>query len=195
MVNIIEPCCYDKQLTDLLSQIEGKSNVAHFFSNSDWDLNVLLPYLALRAPGSKITLCLVNVEQSVLETVRKLMNRKAVNPITKEPMMMVSHLSILTRGNNRKEILDSLKGFGDRLTVSEGRIGFRCVSLSNGSRHIVVQGSINQHILSDTQMFTITTGEYLYNEAWGYLKSIVKVGTISDWETEYERIIRHQSLS
>lgn len=194
MVNIIEPCCYDKQLTDLLSRIEGKSDVAHFFSNSDWDLNVLLPYLALRAPASDITLCLVNVEQSVLETVRKLMNRKAVNPVTKEPMMMVSHLSLLTRGDNRKEILDSLKGFGDRLTVSEGRIGFRCIALSNGVRQMVIQGSINQQMHSDTQMYTLTTGEHLYNEAYGYLKSIVKVGTVSDWETEYERIIRHQSL-
>lgn len=193
MVHIIEPCCYDKQLTDLLSQIEGKSNVAHFFSNSDWDLNVLLPYLLLRAPGAEVTLCLVNVEQSVLETVRKLMNRKAVNPVTKEPMMMISHLSLLTRGNNQKEVLDFLKGFGDRLTVSEGRIGFRCLALSNGTRRVVVQGSINQQILTDTQMYTITTGEALYNEAYGYLKAIVKVGVIPDWEQAYERILKQQT--
>ena len=193
MVHIIEPCCYEKQLTDLLSQIEGKSNVAHFFSNSDWDLNVLLPYFLLRAPGAEVTLCLVNVEQSVLETVRKLMNRKAVNPVTKEPMMMISHLSLLTRGNNQKEVLDFLKGFGGRLTVSEGRIGFRCLALSNGTRRVVVQGSINQQILTDTQMYTITTGEALYNEAYGYLKSIVKVGVIPDWEQAYERILKQQA--
>ena len=193
MVHIIEPCCYEKQLTDLLSQIEGKSNVAHFFSNSDWDLNVLLPYFLLHAPGAEVTLCLVNVEQSVLETVRKLMNRKAVNPVTKEPMMMISHLSLLTRGNNQKEVLDFLKGFGDRLTVSEGRIGFRCLALSNGTRRVVVQGSINQQILTDTQMYTITTGEALYNEAYGYLKAIVKVGVIPDWEQAYERILKQQA--
>lgn len=193
MVHIIEPCCYEKQLTDLLSQIEGKSNVAHFFSNSDWDLNVLLPFFLLRASGAEVTLCLVNIEQSVLETVRKLMNRKAVNPVTKEPMMMISHLSLLTRGNNQKEVLDFLKGFGDRLTVSEGRIGFRCLALSNGTRRVVVQGSINQQILTDTQMYTITTGEALYNEAYGYLKSIVKVGAIADWEQAYERILKQQA--
>lgn len=194
MVHIIEPCCYEKQLTDLLSQIEGKSDVAHFFSNSDWDLNVLLPFFALRVPGAEVTLCLVNAEQSVLETVRKLMHRKAVNPVTKEPMMMISHLSLLTRGNNQKEVLDFLKGFGDRLTVSEGRIGFRCLALSNGTRKVVVQGSINQQILTDTQMYTITTGDTLYNEAYGYLKSIVKVGTIPDWEQTYERILKQQAF-
>lgn len=191
---IIEPCCYEKQLTELLAKIEGKANVAHFFSNSDWDLNQLLPFFVYRTPGGEVTLCLVSVEQSVLETVRKLLMRMVPDPDTREPIHLVSHLILITRGDNRKEVLDYLKGFGDRLTVSEGRIGFRCLACANAKRQFVVQGSLNQKILSDAQMFTLTTGQALYDEAYGLLKSIGKVGAVKDWETAYARILAQQKL-
>ena len=190
MSRIIEPCCYEKQLTQLLDEIEGKSNVAHFYSFSDWDLNVLLPFFVNRTPCGELTLCLVQIEQNVLETLRKLLARMIPQPETREPVYLVKHLSLITRGDNRKEILSSLKGFGDRLSVCEDTIGFRCLTAANENRQFVVQGSINQRTLSVTQMYTITTGRKLYDEAQGLLASKVKVKKIKDWETAYGRLVR-----
>ena len=195
MIHIIEPCCYEKQFAELITHIEGKSNVAHFFSNSDWDLNQSLPFLVNRTPGGEVTLCLVNVEQDVLDTVRKLLMRVIPDPKTRKAMDLISHLSLVTRGDNRKEVLDYLKGFGKRLTVSEGRIGFRCLTCANEEHQFVVQGSINQKVHSDAQMFTLTTGKVLYEEAYGLLKSIAKVGALDDWEEGYTRILAQQRLS
>lgn len=190
MQNIIEPCCYEKQLTELLSQIEGHTNVAHFYSFSDWDLNALLPSFINRTPCGEVTLCLVNIEQSTLETVRKLLARMIPHPETREAVYLVKHLSLITRGDNRKEILSALKGFGDRLSICEDTIGFRCLTCANEHRQFVLQGSINQHPMSVTQMYTLTTGRALYEQAQGLLSSKVKVKSIKDWESAYERLVK-----
>lgn len=190
MSRIIEPCCYEKQLTEMLAEIEGKSDVAHFYSFSDWDLNVLLPFFVNRTPCGEVTLCLVQIEQNVLETVRKLLARMIPHPDTREPVYLVKHLSLITRGDNRKEILSCLAGFGDRLSVCEDTIGFRCLTAANEKRQFVVQGSINQRTLSVTQMYTITTGKKLYDEAQGLLASKVKVKEIKEWELAYDRLVK-----
>ena len=190
MSHIIEPCCYEKQLTALLSEIEWHSNVAHFYSFSDWDLNVLLPFFVHRTPCGEVTLCMVQIEQSVLDTVRKLLARMIPHPVTREPVYLVKHLSLITRGDNRKEILSALKGFGERLSVCEDTIGFRCLTCANEERQFVVQGSINQRPLSVTQMYTITTGMELYTQAQGLLDSKVKVKRIAGWEAAYERLVK-----
>lgn len=206
MTYIIDPCCKEKQLTELLDEIEGKhkiaedkegtpiyvnkANVAHFYSYSDWDLNFMLPFFVNRTPCGEVTLCMVQIEQSVLETVRKLLARMIPHPETREPVYLVKHMSIITRGDNRKEILGALKGFGDRLAVCEDTIGFRCLTCANEHRQFVVQGSINQRPLSVTQMYTLTTGQKLYEQAQGLLDSKVKVKRIADWEEAYERLVK-----
>lgn len=185
----IEPCCYEKQLTELLAAIEDKRNTAHFFSNSDWDLTQLLPFLAARTPGGELTLCLVNVENQTLDTLRKLLVRLVVDTETKQSIHLLSHLTLITQGNQRKEVLAYLRGFGDRLTVCEDNIGFRCLACSNGRRSFVVQGSLNQRTLSGaTQMFTLTTGHKLYNEAMEVLASKARVKAIKEWEKAYARL-------
>lgn len=184
----IEPCCYDKQLTGLLKEVEGGRNVAHFFSNSDWDLTQLLPFFAARTPGGEVTLCLVDVEQNTLDAIRKLMKRTYINSDTKDSLPVVSHFTLITCGNNRREVLAHLQGVGDRLSICEDNIGFRCLACGNGSRSFVIQGSLNQRTLSATQMFTITTGEQLYNEAMEVLASKARVKAIKEWESVYQRI-------
>lgn len=184
----IEPCCYEKQLTELLSTIEGRQNAAHFFSNSDWDLTQLLPFLAARTPGGELTLCLVNVEQNTLDALRKLMNRMVFDNEVGETVHLLSRVNLITQGNQRKEVLAYLRGFGDRLTVCEDNIGFRCLACSNGRRSFVVQGSLNQRQSTATQMFTLTTGTKLYNETMEVLGAKARVKAIKNWETAYARV-------
>lgn len=180
-MNIIEPCCYEKQLTEMLSKIEGTTNVAHFYSFSDWDLNVLLPFFAGRTPGGKVTLCLIQVEPVVLQTIRTLMNRKVINPATRKSIFLVEHFSLITRGDNRADIQSILAEFGDRVSICEDSIGFRCFTCANDKRQFVVQGSINQHPMTVTQMFTVTTGKELYDQAQALLNSKIKVNVVSDY--------------
>lgn len=188
----IEPCCYEKQLTGLLTEIEGGRNVAHFFSNSDWDLTQLLPFFAGRTPGGDVTLCLVDVEQNTLDAIRKLMKRTYIDSDTKESLPVVSNFTLITCGNNRHEVLAHLQGIGDRLTICEDNIGFRCLACGNARRSFVVQGSLNQRNLSATQMFTITTGEPLYREAMEVLASKTRVKAIADWESVYKRLTANE---
>lgn len=184
----IEPCCYNKQLTELLDRIEGKINAAHFFSNSDWDLTQLLPFFAHRTPGGNVTVCLVYVEKHVLDAIRKLLCSTYVDVKTKETKYTISQLTLITQGDNRSDVLAYLSGFEDRVIVCEDNIGFRCIACSNGQRSFVIQGSINQRILTSTQMYTITTGSYLYNQAMEVLASKRRVKAIKDWELAYERV-------
>lgn len=186
---IIEPCCYEKQLTELLSRIEGKTNVAHFYSFSDWDLSVLLPFFVNRTPGGEVTLSLVQVENATLNTIKRLLDKKIPDEYTKESVNLVNHLSLITRGENRQNILSVLSGYGDRLSVCEDNIGFRCITCANNKRHFVVQGSINQQTFAATQMYTVTTGKELYEQAQSLLASKARLKRIVNWEESYKRLL------
>lgn len=192
----LEPCCLSKQFNEMLDRItlseRNKSalQTAHFFSNSDWDLNDFLPQLVNSAPGGEVYVCLLTVEPSVLKTVRKLMERMTVDVATKQPIHLVSHLTLITQGDNRKDILTALTGFDDRLTIAEDNIGFRCVCTSNGIRRYVLHGSLNQEHSNATQMFTITTSTQAYEEVMEVLLAKARVKRIDDWETKFKRLNR-----
>lgn len=188
MLTYIEPCCLEKQLTAVLSEIENKDNVVHLFSNSDWTLSHLLTYLVGRNHGCRITLVIPHAEPKILETLRSLMLSKPIDPYTKEHSFLVEHLSLITRGENREEVLAYLSGFGKRVTICEDPSDFRCLAIANSQRYIVVQGSLNQRLLQSTQMFTITTGCKLYNQAMACIGAKSRVKAIPDWEDAYQRL-------
>lgn len=193
MLTYIEPCCLEKQLTAVLSEIENQDNVVHLFSNSDWTVSHLLNYLAGRMHGCTITLVLPRIEPKTLETLRSLMLSKPIDPYTKEHAYLVDHLSLITRGDDRDEVLAHLSGFGSRVSVCEDLCDFRCLAIATANRHIVVQGSLNQRLLQSTQMFTITTGRKLYHQAMACVGSKARVKAIPDWEEAYQRLTAHNS--
>jgi len=188
MLTYIEPCCLEKQLTAVLSEIENKDNVVHLFSNSDWTISHLLTYLAGRNHGCRITLVIPHAEPKTLETLHSLMLSNYIDPATKEQAPLVEHLFLITRGENREEVLAHLSGFGKRVTICEDSSDFRCLAVANSQRHIVVQGSLNQRLLQSTQMFTITTGRKLYNQAMACIGAKSRVKAIPDWEDAYQRL-------
>lgn len=191
-MNIIEPCCYDKQLSEIIHRIEGGCNAAHFYSNSDWDLTTLLPYFASRTPGGDVTVCMVRLTPETLAAIRNLLKRTYVDTDTKEERQLVSRLTlILSRPTTeeRTEMYNFLGGCDERLVVCEDRIGFRALMMSNGKRSFVIQGSINQGKSDHTQMFTLTTGQPLYDEAIALINSKRKVKAIKGWQEAYKNAI------
>lgn len=191
-MNIIEPCCYEKQLTEIIHRIQGGCNVAHFYSNSDWDLTALLPFFASRTPGGDITLCMVRLTSETMAAIRNLLKRTYVDTITKEERQLVSRLTlILSRPTTeeRTEMYNILGGCDERLVICEDRIGFRALMMSNGTRHFVIQGSINQGKSDYTQMFTLTTGRALYDEATALIDSKRRVKAVKNWQGAYKDAI------
>lgn len=194
-MNIIEPCCYEKQLTETLTRIEGATNVAHLYSFSDWDLTVLLPFFAARTPGGDVTVCMMHLTPETLATIRNLMKRVYIDRDTKEERLLVSRLTLIvnpTNADEKAQVYNFLGGCDERIVVCEDRIGFRALMMSNGERSFVIQGSINQGKSDYTQMFTLTTGRALYAEAMELINSKRKVKAVKNWAERYKEIIDRQ---
>ena len=191
-MNIVEPCCYEKQLTETLTRIEGAANVAHLYSFSDWDLTVLLPYFASRTPGGDVTVCMLHLTPETLATIRNLMKRVYIDRDTKEERLLVGRLTLIvnpTNADEKAQLYNFLGGCDERLVVCEDRIGFRALMMSNRERSFVIQGSINQGKSDYTQMFTLTTGRALYDEAMELINSKRKVKAVKNWAERYKEII------
>lgn len=194
-MNIIEPCCYEKQLTETLTRIEGATNVAHLYSFSDWDLTVLLPYFAARTPGGDVTVCMLHLTPETLAVIRNLMKRVYIDRDTKEERLLVGRLTLIvnpTNADEKAQLYNFLGGCDERLVVCEDRIGFRALMMSNRERSFVIQGSINQGKSDYTQMFTLTTGRALYDEAMELINSKRKVKAVKNWAERYKEIIDRQ---
>lgn len=194
-MNIIEPCCYEKQLTETLTRIEGATNVAHLYSFSDWDLTVLLPFFAARTPGGDVTVCMMHITPETLATIRNLMKRVYIDRETKEERLLVGRLTLIvnpTNADEKAQLYNFLGGCDERLVLCEDRIGFRALMMSNRERSFIIQGSINQGKSDYTQMFTLTTGRALYDEAMELINSKRKVKAVRNWAERYKEVVDRQ---
>lgn len=174
----IEPCCYDRQLTAIIEELEYKEcgrTTATFFSSGDWDLSMLLVYLAARVPCCELTLCLVQAEAKTLYAIDRLMKMKSKH----DSAPLVSHVTLITSisQENDKLVHDHLSAWGsDRLTYAQGRIGFRCLTLCNGRRWFVLHGSPNQHAYYCKQLYTISTDKQTYDNTQQVLQGMARIG-------------------
>ena len=196
-MNVIEPCCYEKQLTETLTRIEGRTNVAHLYSFSDWDLTVLLPFFAARTPGGDVTVCMMHLTPETLATIRNLMKRVYIDRVTKEERKLVSRLTLIINQpsiEEKAQLYNFLGGCDERLVLCEDRIGFRAMMMSDGKRHFVIQGSINQGKSDYTQMFTLTTSRALYDEAMELINGKRKLKAVKGWAGKYKEIINKDPL-
>lgn len=191
----IEPCCYRKQLGELIDPIDNPSTpsgVAHFFSNSDWTFSELFSYFVERAPGGVATVVMPHLNlQSAQVIMESLMQQRNI-PGYPEPVPLVDNLNILTSGSpeSRKAILGAYVGGGDRICVSEYKyLAFRCIEICNGNHYYIIQGSINQERGMHAQMFTVTTGETAYRQASEVTGSLFRVHRLHDWQERYAHLI------
>ncbi len=160
---IIEPCCFGKQLDELLlaTEGEGRPNAAHFFTNGDVSLQELADYLIGKAGECDVFLSLVSVDNATVSFLDKLLQRT-----TARKSYQVRTLTLLSQGKNRKAIVSALDKYRHqgRLLMCEDNESFRCLAVGGASRHYVLQGSINQTVVYSMQLFTLTTSETLYRQ-------------------------------
>ena len=197
MNTVIEPCCYPKQLTHNLEEAEGWTDVkdpntgdvrrekrgpqvSHFFSFSDWSTDELIPWTLSSVSGCEAVLCLVQLDFRTVYTLADMLRRTYFDRASGEDKPVVKHLTIITQTprlipeKQRYELRAQLGRFIDegRVTVCEDNIGFRCIAASNGKRHLVIQGSLNQgHMEPCCQMYTMTTSKSAYDMAMAMLGS------------------------
>lgn len=188
MNTVIEPCCYSKQLSQNLEEAEKSGGVSHFFSFSDWSTDQLIPWVLSSTAGCEAVLCLVQIDPRTIYVLSDLMARMYHDRTENDEKYVVKHLTIITQPRRddseaqRQEIRTQLGRYIDqgRVTVCEDNIGFRCISASNGRRHLVIQGSINQfHLEPCCQMYTMTTTLRAYEQAMEMLASKARIKKIN----------------
>lgn len=176
---ILEPCCFRKQLDELLSEIEEnipdiqesqpsipssgekKREAAHFFTYGDFSLPEFMDYFIGRCPECDVFLSLVHVEPATIHSITNLMARK-----DKKGNFLIRSFTLLSQGKNRKEISNSLSSYihSGRMAICEDTESFRCFSVGNKKHHYILNGSINQVPVFSMQMFTLTTSLKLYED-------------------------------
>lgn len=177
----IEPCCYHRQLSQIIAELEDESTrrtAATFFSSGDWDLSTLLLFMAGQVPECRITLALYTVDQKTLYTIDRLLDTYRANGT---PLVIHFTLITCTKAQPLKIIRDNLVRWGDdRLTVVQDSTQIRCLTLCNMLRQFVITGSMNQYTLYAKQIYTITADHYTYDATQSVLDSITRLGNLKN---------------
>jgi hypothetical protein len=152
----IEPCCYRKQLGEL---VHSANVVHHFFTNGDVTLAMFLDYFVGITPGASVGLSLIRVEQSTLDMLSSLMKRT-----TEDGEPWIASLTLITTGQDRAAVSDALGAFrtSNRLTVCEEKVAFRCLTVANEDWSFVLHGSIGQSSAFSVQLLSLDQTEDSY---------------------------------
>lgn len=171
---IVEPCCYRKQMDELVS---GYPEVAHFFTNGDLSLPEFMDYLIGRCPGCDVFLSLVSVNECTLASVCRLLDRKLP-----DGSPLIRTFALLSQGKERDMVHTYLAPYckGGRVCVCEDRESFRCLSVGNGASHFILNGSINQQPVYSMQMFTLTSSKVAYEQAMQIFGSKKRTKRVND---------------
>lgn len=177
----IEPCCYQRQLSQIIADLEDEDTnrtTATFFSSGDWDLSTLLTFMAGQVPESEITLALYTVDQKTLCAIDRLLATYRDNG---KPLIKHFTLITCTVKQHLKPIRDNLISWGDdRLTVVQYNTEIRCLTLRNTQRQFVITGSMNQYPRYAKQMYTISADLLTYKNTQKVLNSIARVGNLKN---------------
>lgn len=177
-MRMIEPCCFNKQLNEVIDICSATHGTMHFFSYSDWDASALLEYLAGYAQGGLLGVVMIRIDIPFLESLRRVLARMRISA-SKKSVPYVSRVILITQPglqgtaiNQRNEIRAQLGEYiaNGRLVVCEDNVGFRCFTAHGMSHSLVVQGSINLQQSNAMQMFTLTASPEEYAEVELMLK-------------------------
>ena len=177
----IEPCCYQRQLSQIIAELEGVfalRRAATFFSAGDLDLSTLLNFMACQVYESVITLALYTVDQKTLCAIDRLLATYRENG---KPL--INHFTLITCTAKQplKPIRDNLISWGDdRLTVVQDNTEIRCLTVRNTQRQFVITGSMNQYPRYAKQMYTISADLMTYSNTQKVLDSITRLGNLKN---------------
>ena len=186
-MNIVEPCCFHKQIGQMVRSLEERGRgVTHFFTYSDIDLPMIVGFLGGYAEGGEVCLSLIKADKETLVALRTLVNRQV--PCVSNPevtIRSVDHVVLLMQPSdeNREAVKDVLyKEVGNGLvTVIEDNIGFRCL-IVGGSHTIVLQGSLNVQKSNAMQMMCLSADKESYESVRDMFRTKEHVRKEIKWE-------------
>lgn len=147
-MRIIEPCCYNKQIGELIDLCTKSAELpcSHFFSYSDRDAEALLHTLSGYARGGILYVALVHLDASFIAAIRSVLSRTYVEaPDCSVPKACVRRLVLVTQPGTcgvgcgqREELRAQLGEFieNGRIVVCEDNIGFRCMAVEGTDHRI-----------------------------------------------------------
>lgn len=180
----IEPCCYDRQLSQIVASLESESvprSVATFFTSGDLPLDTLISYFVHITPSCEVILCLPTVDAKTLYTLDHLLSKHDGTG-----RRLIRHLDLITTPtvDNFKLITDHLgHHLSERFAVTDDQIAFRCLLLQNDHRQFLLTGSMNQHARYAKQLYTLTTHPGTCADTLRILRSITRVAQYRQTKT------------
>lgn len=184
MIDVIEPCCYVRQIHDLLSRTQdghacavhyGDVHVSHFLDRFE----------AMCREPSEAYIVLPVIDDSTIDGIRALMRHTYYVPSKgggTSVYYTLAHVNILTRKTTDSLLLLKQKGKKRvRLAVDAG-LGFRMLGVRSDSRHLVLTGSLIQRPLYGAQFVEFETNEEKCNTIFDFLDSQMRVHRVSTWE-------------
>ena len=189
-MRIIEPCCYNKQIGELIDLCSNGKNspCAHFFSYSDWDATALLDTISGYAEGGTVYVAMVRLDVSMISAIRRALSRTYIDleeksvkhPSVKRMILITQPGQDGSAINQREEVRAQLGEYIDcgRLMVCEDNIGFRCMAAQGDTHSLVIHGSINPQCSSALQMFSLTTSAREFEEVAEVMESKGRVRSV-----------------
>lgn len=183
MIDIIEPCCYVRQIHDLLSRTQdghacavhyGDVHVSHFFDR----------FTAMCREPSDAYVVLPVIDDCTVEGILDLL-RHSHYVVSRQkgstPCKTFTHINILTR--KATDPLLRLKNKSHsriRLAVDAG-LGFRMLGVRSDARRLVITGSLIQRPKYGAQFIEFETNEERCNTIFDFLESQMRVHRVSAW--------------
>lgn len=168
----IEPCCYQKQLSQLFAEVSKRGH-ASYVTYSDTTIQHLLNWLVAYQPMVHLTIVFVTITVPTLRFLEELCKKTYYDMGKKEQVPLVSQLDIIAQ-NYPEEANNWFEDSLGTVNISKYNVGFRCIVAQTDRQSLLIQGSLNQDIVRGMQMVTVTSGQDAQN-MYAHLKSIVKL--------------------
>lgn len=161
---ILEPCCFNKQLNDVMA---SPRETEHLLTFGGVDLQMMMDFFIRHSPECDVYLILIQVTNQTIRSIGKLMEEKMADGSTP----LIRSFVLMYQGEHRKQIADILGKYREegRLLVCEGNTAFRCLCVGNEKNSLVLQGSIPQVDSYAMQMMTLTKSRKHYDHVMSIL--------------------------
>lgn len=139
-MEIIEPCCFHKQMDNIVSRAENGNPVV-VATWGDVTFPQWLDNLVRRAPGAEVMLVLVRVYPTMLSCLKRLMEEK-----TSDGNWLISSLTLISRGADHEDCIHALgiyRSLG-RAVICEDKVAVRLCTVISPSRSFFVSGALHQ---------------------------------------------------
>lgn len=176
--NILEPCCYVRQLHNILEN--ASDGFAYAFHFGDVLAKHFIDRVGVRGKiGSAIYLALPDIEESTVDEIRKLLSMKSYDDVGKINGCKFPKANILTRkiSNELTGLASEFNTMGKQrvnLAIDKG-LSFQLVGFKSNKESLIITGSLGQSALCGANLVEIISRPDMCASIFGVLDSELRV--------------------